>query len=291
VEISCQTSCFRRIQPLTTAECCVVRDGCPAFRHMTPSEHPQPPHLRGSMENQDGTWNCCRQCVEPRNRRQRMQFLSPICHDYLQHLVSSDPLVVQLLSVIDIGMAVTQTSFNRRTMSFSMGRIIHDSFLNCVLLHNNAGSNPQHLLPSTIPASVRRLYIQNAVNNPSFQRYICLLDRPAASRGIPQAPVTLVHHLVQRARQTAPFPVESGASTLDVLIPPRPPTSYVPPTAIFNVGSLASTAAPHHTVPLVVHGNGLPHAAGQVRFACVLTCQHAIPAHLLPFISVHCGRP
>jgi hypothetical protein len=279
-EIKCGPKTFHRIPPLSLEESYELRNRCPAFQNASPPEQPTPPYaefyprLQQTMENPDGTWNCCPTCRNIDSRIKRMQYLSATSHEYLCNLVTADPMLAQLLAVVDMGMAVTQSRPNRRAISFAMGRVVHDSLYNFVVLHHNPIRPNVPITPQRLRGPVRQLYIRNLERNPIYQRYCCLADRPHSQPGLPQAPMNSVKRLVQRAQDNAPVPgAVNNVRAVHALVPTALPTTYVPANAIFNAGTLeANTDFPSRPIPLVVDGNGLPHQPGQVRLFPTFVC-------------------
>jgi hypothetical protein len=269
-DISCGDSNFRNVPTLTAELYGNLRDACPAFRHYPCPDAPQPPYsefypkLRSSMEGTNNTWKCCPACVNRDARIKRMQYLSGTTHTYVANLVAADPIIAQLLSVLNIGMAVTQQHEERRRQSFALGKVIHDSLLNLVLLHHNPTTPGAPITVATLPRHVKYLYDQNLAKNPVIHQYCCLVDRPLQQPGCPQAPMSIVKHLVHRAQERAPVHQNASSSAhLHALVPDRLPVTFVPATAIFNMGTMEAVEN-QRTVPLVADCHGLPHIPTQV---------------------------
>ena len=93
--------------------------GVTAFGGQSPSEAhfkavapvpgmPEPPYslsnmlLVDRMHAPNGEWWCCKACLDPRVRAQRMQKVVQMSVDYVQKIATAPPMETQLLSVMDV---------------------------------------------------------------------------------------------------------------------------------------------------------------------------------------------
>jgi hypothetical protein len=114
----------------------------------------------------------CIQCRSNRNNPSHAPYVVYQPPAYMKSIVTLNPLHVQLLSFMDIGLHMQSKDWG-----FSTGKIVSDSLLNSHLFgwteRSNASQTVENLVSSLTP-----LLSQNLHTNPFFQKYITIFEQP-----------------------------------------------------------------------------------------------------------------
>jgi hypothetical protein len=114
----------------------------------------------------------CIQCRSNRNNPSHAPYVVYQPPAYMKFIVTLNPLHVQLLSFMDIGLHMQSKDWG-----FSTGKIVSDSLLNSPLFgwtkRSNASQTVENLVSSLTP-----LLSQNLHTNPFFQKYMIVFEQP-----------------------------------------------------------------------------------------------------------------
>ena len=185
--------------------------GVTAFGGQSPSEAhfkavapvpgmPEPPYslsnmlLVDRMHAPNGEWWCCKACLDPRVRAQRMQKVVQMSVDYVQKIATAPPMETQLLSVMDVSVNLkeridcyTRGEFNVKGMLLGTPLVARDV----------AERDPA---APALCREVEDLLAANKRSNPVHQHFLTLAEKGAPNgHGLPLVPPEAIAHITERA--------------------------------------------------------------------------------------------
>jgi hypothetical protein len=185
--------------------------------------------------NLDGTkWAHCSLCKHADQRNRRAAYLVAMAPSYLTTMlgvVRSDPIALQLLSVIDVRLYVT-----KRWNQFVRGELARDSLLDCPVVV--AGDIP---VPAPIPEAVSDMLVQLLRSNRILQRYLSMGEQPVPSLGMSIISPSMLSASVRRARDRGPVQImpDTVRQVLGILeYEQRMEPSTCEQDLLFQVGSM-----------------------------------------------------
>ena len=108
----------------------------------------------------------CIQCRSNRNNPSHAPYVVYQAPAYMKSIVTLNPLHVQLLSFMDIGLHMQSKDWG-----FNIGKIVSDSLLNSPLFGRIESSNASQTVKNLV-SSLTPLLSQNLHTNPFFQKYM-----------------------------------------------------------------------------------------------------------------------
>lgn len=261
---------FRKVSPPSPAEMAHIHRILPKLKELDPDGH-YPPYVAMNLylepftRTAEGQWWQCYGCTKPENKLQRMQYLTFLPPRYARDIRGGNPFQMQLLSLVDTKMTLSQHLRGAQSASFYNGRIVHTPRLQTTMTVWDPNTPPNGYNPMNVEPSVQRVYAANIAENPLYADCMCILERPRDQPGIPIVYPRAVAPLVNAARARNPDP--SAPERPDhphLLIANSIEGMTTKEIPVFNMGTYQKRNAEKTIVPCLTAPDGLPIGVPQV---------------------------
>ena len=143
------------------------------------------------IKSGDGYWRCA-SCSAHKHHGQFLVMHSPTLQ---RQILSNDPLNVQMMAMLDVGLCLT-----RRLAGFMHGELTKHSLLNQPLVRWNAGA------PSWTPTlNTKALHTSLMRTNPLMQRYMSVMECEHTFSKLPVVASSYISGIIAAARDRGPL--------------------------------------------------------------------------------------
>ena len=197
---------------------------------------------------------------------------------YTKSIISTNPLHVQLLSFLDIGMHIQS-----RNWGFSTGLILETSLLNSPLLSWD-GTTDKTATIEELSSTIGPILAQNMQSNPQFKTYLTVFEQPQKTTSMCVLTPQIISNIIQSSEtHTNIFPTMCVPSTvydLTILFHMRNTTPHKKQNDFYVIGDIHRCDASDHGIP----NEPIAFRSDTMNIdRCVLTLENA----LFPFLFSH----
>ena len=189
----------------------------------------------------------CMKCYMNKTKPVNARYVIYQSPSYTKSIISTNPLHVQLLSFLDIGLHIQS-----RNWGFSTGQILETSLLNSPLLSWD-GTTDKTATIEELSSTVGPILAQNMQSNPLFKKYLTVFEQPHKNTSMCILTPEIISHIIQpNNTPTTFFPtmsVPSAVYDLTILFDMRDTAQHNKHNDFFVIGDIHRREASENGIP------------------------------------------
>ena len=184
----------------------------------------------------------CMKCYMNKTKPTNAPYVVFHSPSYTKSIISTNPLHVQLLSFLDIGMHIQS-----RNWGFLTGQILETNLLNSPLLSWD-GTTDITATIEELSSSIGPIVAQNMQSNPQFKTYITVFEQPQKITSICILTSEIISNIIQSSDLIPTMSVPSTVYNLTILFDMRSTTPHKKQNNFYVIGDIHRRAASEHGI-------------------------------------------